>query len=260
MIKTKEITSLKNCQIKRLRKLAQKKHRRQMNLFAVENLAIIYDALQSGFDFIECFVTPEILQKHEEKLEWLQAHSKVKEFHLIDAQINKSYSVLDTPSGITAVYDMPQRASEASASTLYLNGIKDPGNIGTMFRSALAFDVTNIVLDEQCVDIYNHKAIQAAKDAIFKVNVDVDHDGQWLQERKGQIPIYVANAHKGLGLEEIKNCSKFCLVCGSESHGVSDVIIGMADQNIRIDISDKIESLNVSTAAAILLHALRSKS
>ncbi|MFC1510616.1 TrmH family RNA methyltransferase [Candidatus Omnitrophota bacterium] len=259
MLKIKEITSSNNCQIKLLRKLAQKKHRRQMGKFAVENLAIIIDALSGGIDFLECFITPQMLQRHEDKLLWLQEHSKVAEFHLIDEDLNKSYSQLDTPSGITALYEIKQLPLDGDAPTLYLNGIKDPGNIGTMLRSALAFDVSNIVLDAACVDIYNFKAINAAKDAIFKLNIFIDESGQWLKEQKGQVPIYVANSHEGIELGAVEVKSKFCLVCGSESHGVSEDIIKMADKNIHIDISNKIESLNVSTATAILLHGLRKK-
>ncbi len=256
MINTIEITSDKNCQLKLLRKLTHKKYRRQMEKFTVENLIIIMDALKSGVDFKACFITPEMLEKQKEKLQWIQEHSSIKEFNLIDATLNKSYSQLDTPSGITALYEIKSKPLDENGSALYLNGIKDPGNIGTLMRCALAFDVPNIVCDASCVDIYNFKSINAAKDAIFKVNVFVDKESEGIKTQKGKRLIYIANSHEGKAVGDMEKGKSFCLVCGSESHGVSDALIQLADQSIHISISDEIESLNVSTATAILLHGL----
>ncbi|MDP8266568.1 MAG: RNA methyltransferase [Candidatus Aceula meridiana] len=253
----KEIISQGNTKIKWLKKLAQKKHRRQSNQFIVENLTIIHDALKSGYDLKELFVTQGFIDRYKEKFEYLQKESKVNEYSLIDEDLNRYYSQLDTPSGITAVYDVSPSSLDQDKSIVYLNGIKDPGNMGTIMRSALAFDVVNIVLDATCVDIYNFKVINAAKDSIFKLNIIEDPEGTWLKENKGSLPIYVANSNEGVSLSEVKGDQRFCLVLGSESHGVSDEIIKLADKNIRIKISNKIESLNVSAAAAILLYGLK---
>ncbi|MBU0468069.1 MAG: RNA methyltransferase [Candidatus Omnitrophica bacterium] len=255
-MKVNEITSQNNCQIKLLRKLAQKKYRRQNSKFTVENLAIIYDVLNSGFDFTALFLTQGFIDKHKEKFEYIQNKTKLSECYLIDEDLNKSYSQLDTPSGITAVYEKIPSVFNDSRSVVYLNGIKDPGNIGTIMRTALAFDALNIVLSPTCVDIYNFKAISAARDSIFKLNIIEDHDGNWLNSIKGKIPIFVANSNDGVCLSEVKREGVFCLVLGSESHGVGDNMVKIADKSIKIEISNAIESLNVSSAAAILLYGL----
>ena len=257
MMNFKEITSQKNIKIMWLKKLSQKKYRRQNNKFTVENLAIIYDALKSGYDFQDLFVTKDFVNRHKQKFEYLQKESQLNEYCLIDEDLNKYYSQLDTPSGITAVYETNPSSLDQAKSVVYLNGIKDPGNMGTIMRSALAFDVSNVVLDAACVDVYNFKVINAAKDAIFKLNIIEDAAGVWLKENKGVLPIYVANSNEGLSLSEVKATERFCLVLGSESHGVSEEIIRLADKNIRIEITGDIESLNVSSAAAILLHGLK---
>lgn len=257
MMNFKEITSQKNIKIMWLKKLSQKKYRRQNNKFTVENLAIIYDALKSGYDFQDLFVTKDFVNRHKQKFEYLQKESQLNEYCLIDEDLNKYYSQLDTPSGITAVYETNPSSLDQAKSVVYLNGIKDPGNMGTIMRSALAFDVSNVVLDAACVDVYNFKVINAAKDAIFKLNIIEDAAGVWLKENKGVLPIYVANSNGGLSLSEVKATERFCLVLGSESHGVSEEIIRLADKNIRIEITGDIESLNVSSAAAILLHGLK---
>ena len=257
MRKVSEIVSQKNTQIKLLRKLALKKYRRQRSQFTVENLAIIYDALKSGQGFTGLFVTENFIQKNREKFEFLQTHSSIESYYLIDEELNKCYSQLDTPSGITAIYDIKHKPLDKNKSVIYLNGLRDPGNIGTIMRTALAFDVPNVVLDSTCVDRYNFKSINAAKDAIFKVNIWEDKDGSWLENKKNVLSIYVANSHNGVHLSKVQNEKPFCLILGNEAHGVSNELIQLAEKEIYIPISKEIESLNVSAAAAILLYQLR---
>jgi TrmH family RNA methyltransferase len=212
------------------------------------------DALKSKNDFESLFITSEFADRYPDKLEYLQNNSKSQNFYLITPEINKSYSNLDTPSGITAIYNIKTKKINKD-SALYLNGISDPGNLGTIMRSALAFGFINLVLDKNCVDIYNPKVISAAKDAIFKLNIIEDQTGNWLKNNK--LPLYATSSHIGVDLAKFKPAKAFCLVLGSESHGISPEILKLADKTIKIEISSKIESLNVATAAAILLYELR---
>jgi TrmH family RNA methyltransferase len=248
------ITSAQNSQIKLLEKLNSKKYRQENKQFAVENLVIISDALKSGHDFMALFVTPEFATKHQAELEYLSNNSSAENFYLIDPKLNEYYSNLDTPSGITALYGIPENKLDKSP-VIYLNGINDPGNLGTILRSALAFGFKNIVLDETCVDTYNFKVVSAAKDAIFKLNIIEDKTGAWLKNNK--LPLYATSSHNGVNLAKFKPAKAFCLVLGGESHGVSPEIMARADKNIKIEISKEIESLNVATAAAILFYEFR---
>lgn len=248
------ISSQHNSQIKLLEKLNSKKYRQEEKLFMVENLAIIYDALKDGYDFEALFVTEEFARKNSEKLEFLEDNSQSENFYSIDQKSNNYYSNLETPSGITAIYKLQENKLDKN-SVIYLNGVSDPGNLGTIMRSALAFGFTNLVLDKTCVDIYNYKVINAAKDAIFKLNIIEDKTGEWLENCK--LPIYGTDSHSGTELAKFKPAKVFCLVMGSESHGVDPKILERAKENIKIEISDKIESLNVATAAGILMYQLR---
>lgn len=250
------ITSLQNAQIKLLGKLAQKKYRHKFGQFMIENLAIIYDALQSGFTAEALFVTQEFIDKHQEKFEDLQKNSPDTQFYLIDEKLNKHYSELEMPSGITAVYNIKKSELVPGNSVIYLNGIHDPGNLGTILRTALAFDFVNIVVDETCVDLYNAKTLGAAKDAIFKLNIIKDKNCEWLKENKNVLPIYAADSNAGTPLQKFKAQETFCLVMGSESHGVSEDVLSLAQESIKIEISEKMESLNVAIATAILLYEL----
>jgi len=251
-----KISSPQNAQMKLLEKLNLKKYRQELGQFMVENFTIIVDALESGRDFAALFITEEFAAKHQEKLLSLQKKSKSQNFYLIDQKLNKNYSSLDTPSGVTAVYNIkPEKMDKTSV--VYLNGVSDPGNLGSIMRSALAFGFNNIMLDENCVDIYNPKVISAAKDAIFKLNIAEDKTGAWL--KKCSLPIYATSSHLGEDLTLVKPAKNFCLILGSESHGVSREILTSAAKSIKIEISSQIESLNVATAAAILFYELKRK-
>ena len=251
-----KINSQGNKQIKMLEKLKVKKYRDEFGKFMVENLAIIFDALQDGYDFESLFVTDDFINKHQEKISFLKNNSRAKNFYLIDSNLNKQYSDLDTPSGITAVYKISNNKLNNS-SVIYLNGISDPGNLGTIMRSALAFGFVNLVLDKTCVDIYNSKVISAAKDSFFKLNIVEDKNENWLRENN--LPLYATSSHAGVDLAKFKPAKIFCLVLGSESHGISEKIMALAVKKIKIEISSDIESLNVATAAAILLYELKNK-
>ncbi len=251
-----KIISSDNKQIKILEKLNSKKYREEFSQFIVENLAIILDALKDGHDFESLFVTEEFAAKHPEQLLYFKNNSLAKNFYLIDSKLNKKYSGLDTPSGITAIYSIKKKELDKS-SVIYLNGISDPGNLGTIMRSALAFNFVNLVLDRDCVDLYNSKVINAAKDSFFKLNIIEDKNGKWLTKNK--LPIYATSSHIGEGLAKFKSAKVFCLVLGSESHGVDEEIIKLAEKKIKIEISKDIESLNVAAAAAILFYELSNK-
>lgn len=254
MQKIDTITSSANSKIKDLKSLALKKYRQENGNFLVENFTIIKDALASAHDFETLFITEDFINKYPDKFAYLEDNSSAS-YYVIDEKVNKHFSQLDTPSGICAVYKITEDQTLESGSVIYLNGISDPGNLGTIMRSALAFGFKNLVLDAYCVDIYNSKVISAAKDAIFKLNIIIDEDGSWL--KSNNLPMYVTSSHGGVNLSEFKSAPEFCLVLGGESHGVSEDIIEMADSKIKIEMSDEIESLNVAIATALLLYKFR---
>lgn len=249
-----EINSLENKQIKILKKLSSKKYREELGLFSVENFVIIIDALKDSYDFEALFVTEAFANKHEESLKKLLRQSKSNNLYLINDKVNKFYSELETPSGVTAIYKIKEQ-SLTKGSVVYLNAISDPGNMGTIMRSALAFDFVNFVLDEKCVDVYNSKTISAAKDAIFKLNISFDNNFEFFKKTK--LPVYSANAVNGGDLKKFKAAKDFCVVLGSESHGIDKKIIDISEANLNIKISSKIESLNVASAAAIIFYELK---
>jgi RNA methyltransferase, TrmH family len=253
-MKPKIISSVDNAKIKQLKRLRLKKYRKDMAQFVVENLAIIYDGVKDGYIFDDLLLTEEFEEKNRTKLKIIADKAKAKHYYQIDYRVNKSFTQVESPVGIAATYSYKEQKIETNKSVVYLNGINDPGNLGTIFRTALAFGFNNIVIDEKCVDIYNGKVINAAKDSIFKLNIIEDKDGEWLKSTK--LPIYTTSSHKGELLSGFKAAEKFCLVLGNESNGVDKDIMKLAKDSIKIDMNKDIESLNVASAAAVLLYEL----
>ncbi len=255
-MKPLEIISRDNPKIKFLKQLRQKKYRDKFEKFFVENAVIICDALESKFFFESLFVTENFIEKNKEKFDFILKHTKANEYYLISEKINKSFSSLDTAPGICAIYHKKNKEIDFTNPIVYLNGINDPGNLGTILRSALAFDLENIIVDEKCADIYNSKTINASRDAIFKLNIIFDKNLEIFSQIKEKMKIFSTRIEQSNTLDILKNEKIFCLIVGSESHGVEKKLQKMSDAYVRIEMGRKIESLNVASASAIIFYEL----
>ena len=252
----KKITSLDNELIKKFLKLKFKKYRRKFNLFFVENSKIIIDAYNYGVFPKYLLFTEEFYNKNKKQIDLLLNEDKSVNVYIINKKINNTISDLDTPSEIIAVYEIQDKKISFSSNILYLNAISDPGNLGTILRSALAFGFKDIVLDEYCTDLYNYKVINAAKETIFKLNIQYDKDLRLLDKIKNDYQLVITIKKDGVDINNISRKELICLVFGNESHGVSDEIKNKADVFLSISTSEEIESLNVASAASIILYSL----
>ncbi|PLX22206.1 hypothetical protein C0584_00425 [Candidatus Parcubacteria bacterium] len=249
------ISSLENQKIKKLKKLSLKKYREQYALFLVENFVILKDALESGEEPEEVYLTKIFITKDADKYEYIKERVDENKIYVIDTKINKHVSSLDTPSGLVAVFGISEKKVNTEKSVIYLNGVSDPGNLGTILRTCVAFGFENIVCDAKCADIYNPKTISASKDSIFKVRVEKDNDLNFLKTTF--MPIYVSDVSVGEKISNFSFPEKYVLVFGSESHGVDKEVTALAQNKLNIQISEKIESLNVSSAVSIFLYEIR---
>lgn len=254
MDKIKTISSLDNEKIKYLNKLNNKKERDKNQEFFIENLKTISDALESGFQPRAVFVTEELMGSKNPRIAKIIGQSS--EVYIINEKINKKFSNLETPSGIAAIFPELAGSINISEKNIYLNAINDPGNLGTILRTALAFGFKNIIIDEHCADIYNFKTINASKDAIFKLNIVVDKKRQVFDRLKSGMKVYSTSLEGGRDPKIIKD-KKYCLVFGSEASGVEQDILDRSDAFIRLEMSREIESLNVAVAAGITIYQLK---
>jgi len=256
MLTRLKITSSANEQIKHLKKLQTKKTRDQASEFVIENLTTIIDASLAGYLPQQLYITPELLDKADSKLRKILAKCEPT---IINQQVSKHFSSLTTPSGIAAVYAQLPVTANLKQSLIYFNAISDPGNLGALLRSAVAFGLTDVVLDEGCADLYNPKTLAAAKEAIFKLHISFDQERRLFKEIKKQLPVY-ATSLQGQNLQPLLSAKKYCLVLGNEAQGVSAEIIKSADQLVKIPMTRNMESLNVAMAGSIIFYELHKAS
>jgi len=258
-MKVSEITSKDNEKIKKLKKLSMKKYRQEFGEHMIENATILLDALRSGFKPTSLFVTQDFIDHDSGRWNEIEQGCGLDEYYLIDEKVNKAFSELDAPAGVAATFsqNLPLTPSfeRRGERVIYLNAISDPGNLGTILRTALAFNINTVVVDSECVDIYNPKTVQAARGAIFNLDIiQDDSDRTILKQIKEQMPIISTALDGAPKLDQLAEKESFCIVFGNEAHGISEDVRALSDEFIRIKMSDKMESLNVAISAGIVLH------
>lgn len=234
----KEIKSRQNELVKEVAKLSDAKARKQQKLFKVE-----------GFHMLEMAKEANLIHSVFTLKEIKDLESKIPQY-LVSEEVLEKLSSTKTPQGVVCVCRLLNEKPIKLDKVLYLDDVSDPGNLGTILRTALAFGYDDVILSKNCCSIYNEKTLQASQGAIFKLNIVTDLDLSKLKADGYQI---LATEIKGsISLEEVAKPKKLVLVLGNEAHGVSEEILKLADKRIRIDIKN-IDSLNVAIAGAIAM-------
>ncbi len=239
-----KITSKANSKIKEVVKLAKPSYQKEQGLFIAEGYHLFEMAKESGL-IDSVFTTKEV-----------KGLDPLIPQYIIDEEILSKISSLTTPQGIVTLVKLPKTKEILNNKVLYLDDISDPGNMGTILRTALAFSYTDIVVSKKSVYVYSPKVVQASQGAIFKLNILIE-DGYYLPRLKtlgyDVVVTYLRNA---IDIKETPKLDKFVLVLGNEAKGVSDDVLSFATYKVKIDI-DNIESLNVAIAGAIAMYSLK---
>ncbi len=240
------ITSLENERIKNYIKLKDRKYRKKTNTYIVEGLHLVLEAYKSG-NLIEL-----ILEKDE------VLPIDVPTIYVTNEIINK-ISNLDTPVNILGLCKMSDSNEIIGTKILMLDEVQDPGNLGTIIRSSVAFGVDTIVLGNNTVDLYNPKVIRATQGMLFYINIINKDLKETIKELKSlEIPVYGTKVEYGEDVRNFpsKDKKSYGLVVGNEGNGVSSEVLDLCDKYIYIDMDEKVESLNVSVATSIILYEL----
>ena len=235
----KALTSKDNSRIKFAASLKEKKYREEHKMFLAETKKTLEMALLAN-KVVEVFTT-EYLDIPEEIPQYLVTEDLLKK---ISSNVN--------PEGVVFIAKMDEDEVKTANKILYLDEITDPGNMGTLIRTALAFSYDLVLVSENSVSIYNEKVVNSSKGAIFSIPVRKGKISDYKNEHKVIVSMLSKNA---IPLEEVEVPEKFILVLGNESRGVSKEIRKLADQEVIIPISN-IDSLNVSVAGGILMNKI----
>ncbi|MDB4061698.1 RNA methyltransferase [Vicingaceae bacterium] len=220
--------------------LHQKKFRNAEGLFIVEGVKMVEEAITS--DFKVKYVVASI-----------EFNSEQVELKHCDSRTMQRISAFKTAPGVMAVVEIPTESVRFdSPITLMAENVQDPGNLGTIIRTADALGVKSMVCSLDCVDHFSPKVVQATMGSIFRMNVVVQDLFQYVGELPSSTPIYAAHL-KGENLYQTKITSPCVLVVGNESKGMSGELTAKVTQLLKIPMVGKAESLNVSIATAIIL-------
>lgn len=239
------ITSLDNDRIKKYIKLKDRKYRKKERQFIVEGMHLVLEACKKG-------VVEELIVEKDVVLP-----INLPTVYVTNEIINK-ISEMESPSNVMALCRMEDKEIVGNR-ILMLDDIQDPGNLGTIIRSSLAFNVDTIVLSPNTVDLYNPKVIRATQGMMFHINIVIKELEPVIQELKSQeIPIYGTRVDFGKDVRDLKEKDKksYCLIMGNEGSGVREKILDLCDAYLFIDMNEKVESLNVGVATSILLYEL----
>lgn len=236
-------TSTDNKKIKELKKLNIKKYRDQSNSFLVEGEHLVLEAYKKG-------LLEELFLEENTKLDL-----DVKTSYL-SRNVIKFISELDNPSNIIGLCRKVEE-KEIGNKVLVLDDIQDPGNFGTIIRSAVAFNIDTIVVSNNTVDLYNSKVIRASQGMLFNINIIRRDLNVFVPELKKEgYQIYATKVNGGKSLKTIEKMEKFAIIMGNEGAGVSDNLMNLADEYLYIDMNSNCESLNVAVATSIILYEL----
>ena len=222
------VESVNNEKIVNYSKLKQKKYRDETSLFIVEGKHLVEEAEKKGL-----IVDKYILDEN------------------VSLNVMKKLSNLDNvPTHLAICKKMEEQP--INGNILIVDGVQDPGNLGTIIRSCVAFNIDTIILSDTTVDIYNDKVIRASEGMIFNINIIRGNLTEIIPTLNATL--YTTNVVNGVNLDDVELSKPYAIVVGNEGKGVSDEVNALINNRVYIPMSDKCESLNVGVATSIILY------
>ena len=237
-------TSIQNSRIKEIKKLNQKKYREETGLFLVEGQHLVEEAKKSGY-LVNAII--EDGYSFDIDLDNIYVNDKVMNY----------LSDLDHNQHIMGVCKIIEPNYNFKNKVLILDNLQDPGNLGTIIRSAVAFSFDTIILSNDTVDVYNSKVVRASQGLIFNINIvicDIKKIIEKLKEENYQI--IGTRVDDGVDIKNLVCREPFALIMGNEGSGVRKDILDMCDCYAHIKMNSLCESLNVGVATSIMLYEL----
>ena len=236
-------SSLENNKIKELRKLKQKKYRDKSCLFLAEGEHLVLEAYKSGY-------LKEVLLLENESLNLDVPISYVTD------NVMKSLSSLDTVTPMIGVCAKKENMVIGNR-VLILDEVQDPGNMGTIIRSAVAFNIDTIILSENRADIYSPKGVRGSQGLLFYMDFVIGDLEEIIGDLKDDNYLILGTkVTKGNELKSVYKSDKFAIIMGNEGNGVKNNLLDLCDEYIYIKMNEKCESLNVGVATSIILYEL----
>lgn len=256
------ITSPQNKFIKLAVALKQKKYREELNLFVVEGVRLVEEAVQATWLIDTCIYTAEALE--HERVQKIISTLQAKECHIIQVPRAIYDKITDTqePQGIMAIvkkctYGLEDLLKkDATPFIMVLDELQDPGNMGTIIRTAVAAGCTGVILTKGCTDIFASKAVRGSMGSVFHVPIvsglTTDEVISFL--KKQDIEIFATALESSDIYFKVDFTKALAIVFGNEGNGVNKQFLTQAQQRLYIPLIGPVESLNVAASAAVILY------
>lgn len=237
-------TSIENKKIKSIKKLEQKKFRDETSEFVVEGDHLVMEAFKAN-------ILKEVIA-----LEGTIIDKVDVEINYATSSVLKYISSLSTPPKVIGICKKIKE-KPLKDKILILDGIQDPGNLGTIIRNCVAFNISDIIVSSDTTDIYSPKVLRATQGMIFNVNIIKRNLGEIIYSLKNSgYTIYGTKVNGGKSVKNIEKKEKFAIIMGNEGNGVKKENLDLCSEYIYIDMNNKCESLNVGVATGIILYEL----
>lgn len=257
------ISSYKNNKIKALRSLYKKKYQRKKGEIVLEGIRIIEDALAEGAKIKRVFYVKDLLEKNRAAKLINQLKADNIELIAITEELCDRVSDVENSQGIIAVVKRPEyelkdllKQEQKDTFLLIIDRLQDPGNLGTIIRTADAAGVDGIIMTKGTVNFYNQKVIRATMGSLFRTPAVSVNEFDKLKEflTKQEVKLFATALEGEKNYFDADYTGNVALVVGNEAHGVRDELIALADETIKIPLRGGAESLNAAIATAIVTY------
>ncbi len=257
------VTSSQNLEVKMYRSLVRKKNRDKTGLIPLEGVRLIEEACRCEAGFNTVFYTEECLKNDRSRNLLQLIKTQNPQINMINTtgSLLKEMSDTENPQGILASVNKPEyELSEIirikNPLIIIVSGVQDPGNLGTIIRTASAASCAGVVITRGTVDVYNPKTLRATMGAIFHLPVVGVKDVYGLISflRYNEVNLAVTDLNGEINCFQVDLTNPTALIFGSEAFGICDEIKKAADYRLKIPLVGSAESLNVSVSAGILIY------
>ncbi|WP_031543376.1 TrmH family RNA methyltransferase [Mesoplasma photuris] len=249
-----QIISVNNQKIKDTLKLKESKTRNKEQLFIVEGFHLVLEAYHDGI-IKTLFATSEGIEQLVDEI------PNIDEVIEINQQVAQKLSDTVNSQKVFAVCYMKKAAVNYTENILLLDQIQDPGNIGTLIRSAASFDFQTVIASPNSVSFYNDKVLRSTQGNFFHVNLINEYLIKAINELKVEGYIIVGTKLHGDDIKPLRKVKwddneKYALIIGNEAKGISPELLDLIDLNVMIEMEEHVESLNAGVAGSILMYAI----
>ena len=253
----RRVSSRQNGRVKELRRLFHDAAASDKGEVAIEGMHLAEEAIRSGLRLETVFFAESARDRAHKLLPQLSSHTEVL---LLPDDVFASAVPTETPQGVAALvkvrtFDLDDVFLPEPALLVISAGVQDPGNLGTIARSAEAFSATGMLLGERTVSQWNWKAVRASAGSMFRLpTVKVALAAALQEAKKRGVRVLATSSHKGTLISDSDLRGPVALMVGNEGAGLSKDLLSQADEIVAIPQSPKVESLNAGIAASIVLY------